>query len=91
MGWLEAAFSLIPGITGQGIPLLPAVLDPFEPGGIDIFAPSRGTADPGEGTRRRRRRRALTQSDRNDIAFIAGIISKVAAGNFAVQLATRSR
>lgn len=90
MGWLEAAFSLLPGITGQGIPLLPAVLDPFEPGGIDIFAPSKGTADDGT-PRRRRRRRALTQSDRNDIAFIAGIISKAAAGTFAVSLATRSR
>ena len=41
--------------------------------------------------RRRRRRRALTQGDRNDIAFIAAIISKAAAGSFAVQLATRSR
>lgn len=41
--------------------------------------------------RRRRRRRALTASDRADIAFIAGIVSKSAAKDFAVQLATRSR
>ena len=77
----------IPGITGQGIPLLPAPLDPFEPGGLDIFAPGRGR----EHGKRRRRRRALTQSDRNDIAFIAATIGKTAAGSFAVQLATRSR
>lgn len=43
------------------------------------------------GGRRRRRRRALTASDRADIAFIAGMISKVAAKDFAVQLAARPR
>lgn len=90
MGWLEAALSLIPGVTGQGIPFLPSVIDPFEPGGIEVFA--RGRGDPEEEPRkRRRRRRALTQSDRNDIAFIAATIGKPAAGSFAVQLATRSR
>ncbi len=47
--------------------------------------------DDGERVRRRRRKRALTQSDRNDIAFIAATIGKAAAGSFAVQLATRSR
>ncbi len=40
---------------------------------------------------RRRRRRALTASDRADIAFIAGMISKSAAKDFAVQLAARPR
>lgn len=40
---------------------------------------------------RRRRRRALTASDRADIAFIAGMISKAAAKDFAVQLAARPR
>lgn len=43
------------------------------------------------GDRRRRRRRALTASDRQDIAFIAGMISKAAAKDFAVQLAARPR
>jgi len=44
-----------------------------------------------ESGRRRRRRRALTASDRADIAFIAGMISKAAAKDFAVQLAARPR
>lgn len=44
-----------------------------------------------EPSRRRRRRRALTASDRADIAFIAGMISKAAAKDFAVQLAARPR
>jgi len=44
-----------------------------------------------ERPRRRRRRRALTASDRADIAFIAGMISKAAAKDFAVQLAARPR
>jgi len=57
------------------------------PGGIDF--PFLGGDD--EKVRRRRRKRALTQSDRNDIAFIAATIGKAAAGSFAVQLATRSR
>lgn len=41
----------------------------------------------GEGpTRRRRRRRALTASDRADIAFIAGALGPAAGKAFAVQL-----
>jgi len=101
-GFLEGAFNLlsggafggnvgVPGITGQGIPLLPAFLDPFEKGGIDIFAP--GRRDPVTGkviTRRRRRRRALTNQDRQDIAFIAGIVSRAEAGRFANILAART-
>jgi len=39
---------------------------------------------------RRRRKRALTKSDREDIAFIAGMISKAAAGNFAMIVAGRT-
>lgn len=54
------------------------------PGLEDIFG---GKKDG----RRRRRRRALTASDRADIAFIAGMISKAAAKDFAVQLAARPR
>ncbi len=72
------------GLGGRGIPFLPAPFDPLEPGGFSIVG--------GEAVKKRRRRkRALTQSDRNDIAFIAATISKAAAGTFAVQLASRSR
>lgn len=57
--------------------------------GSDWFGKVTGIARP-EG-RRRRRRRALTASDRADIAFVAGMISKAAAKDFAVQLAARPR
>jgi len=84
--WLVAALALLATFlggggrvpeAGGGIPFLPEFLDPFE--------------TRAEKVKRRRRRRALTQSDRNDIAFIAATIGKSAAGSFAVQLATRSR
>jgi len=43
----------------------------------------------GHRLRRRRRRRVLTSSDRADIAFVAGMISKAAAKEFAVVIAAR--
>lgn len=99
MGWLETGLSLlgrdpgrgaqIPLVTQQGLPFVPSFLDPFEPGGFSIFAPrDRTEATKGH---RHRRRRALTNSDRADIAFIAATVSKAAAGTFAAQLAARQR
>lgn len=41
--------------------------------------------------KRRRRRRALTASDRADIAFIVGLLGPTAGKNFAVTLAGRTR
>jgi len=52
--------------------------------GVDLFPEE-------EEKKRRRRRRALSQGDRDDISFIAATISSVAAGKFAVMLATRAR
>lgn len=96
--WLAAALALLRS-AAFGTPLRAlstglgaGALLPFGPGGGDSafdFLPGIGGGDPR--IRRRRRKRALTQSDRNDIAFIAATISKAAAGSFAVQLATRSR
>jgi len=51
--------------------------------GVDLFP-------GGEGTRRRRRRRALTASDRADIAFIDSILGKAAGKSFAMIIATRT-
>lgn len=82
-GWLSSALELI-----GGLPFLPPLLDPFERGGIQF--PGFFEPVPGR-TRRRRRRRALSQGDKNDIAFIAATVSKSAAGTFATQLAARSR
>lgn len=69
---------------GEGIPFLPATIDPFERGGFDIFARK------GRG-KRHRRRRALTQGDRDDIAFITGMLGAPAGKQFALTLAGRSR
>lgn len=105
-GLLGALAGAIPGLTGQGIPLLPAIIDPFEPTGLSVFAGGggrarprsrafvAGTLDPATGElikHRHRRKRALTNGDRADIAFIAATVSKAAAGTFAAQLAARSR
>jgi len=74
----------VSGGRGSGIvdnnPLIPDFIERLLP-----------TTQFGAGGRRRRRRRALTASDRADIAFIAGMISKAAAKDFAVQLAARPR
>ncbi len=50
-----------------------------------------GVLIPEHPHKRRRRRRALTASDRADIAFIAGTLDKGAGKAFAVQLAARAR
>lgn len=99
MGWLETGLSLlgrdpgkgaqIPLVTQQGLPFVPSFLDPFEPGGFSLFAPRDRTVAAKGG--RRRRRRSLTQGDRDDILFLASIVSKAEAGRFATALATRSR
>ena len=51
--------------------------------GVDLFP-------DGEKPRRRRRRRALTASDRADIAFITGLLGATAGKNFALTIATRT-
>lgn len=92
--WLIAALNLLRSVT-IGTPTRALISGATAgvsgvTGGLLDFLPGIG-GDDGERVRRRRRKRALTQSDRNDIAFIAATISKAAAGSFAVQLATRSR
>jgi len=89
LNWLDSAVQLIGDIV-----------DPFLPGfaGSDVRTTSRtvslsainaqrraaGLAPLGG---RRRRKRALTKSDREDIGFIAGMISKAAARDFAMIVA----
>ena len=93
--WLIGALGFIATIAARregGVPLLPALVDPFERGGLQLPGFLLGGGEDGmPGRRRRRRRRALTNSDRDDIAFIAATVSKAAAGMFATQLVTRSR
>lgn len=101
--WIAAALRLIAQGAGFGAGAAAATEffeDPFTgaPTGLGAIGrgPGRVTDALGNiigraGGRRRRRRRALTASDRADIAFIAGMISKAAAKDFAVQLAARPR
>jgi len=49
--------------------------------GIDLF--------PGDRPRRRRRRRALTASDRADIGFITGLLGQTAGKQFAIVIASK--
>ncbi len=51
--------------------------------GIDLFP-------DGEKPRRRRRRRALTASDRADIGFVTGLLGPAAGKAFALVITSRS-
>jgi len=84
-GWLASAVRLLVGsparalATGAGLgTLLPDIGIP----GIDLF--------PNGKPRRRRRRRALTASDRADIAFIAGMLGQPAGRQFAMLIGSRT-
>jgi len=81
----EAATQLIPGGFGEPGVLAPTGLTSQRllPRGMGAPAGYFVRADGTIGRHRRRRRRALTASDRADIAFIAATISKSAAGAFA--------
>lgn len=89
LSWLDSALELI----GD-------VVDPFLPGfaGSDVRATSRSVtiaqinkqrlaAGLPPLNMRRRRKRALTKSDREDIAFIAGMLGKPAGKDFAMIVA----
>lgn len=88
----EAAFRAIPG----GIGSVTAPLSQLVPGGIQDLG--RATARKGfvdhhgifhDRPHRRRRRRALTASDRADIAFIAGLLGVSAGSKFAAVIGAR--
>jgi len=87
----------------SALALLGDIVDPFLPGfaGSELRPTSskvtlaainaqRRAAGLPPITGRRRRRRALTRSDREDIGFIAGMISKAAARDFAMIVAART-
>jgi len=84
-GWLASAIRLLVGTparalaTGAGLGTL---LPDFGIPGVDLF--------PNGKPRRRRRRRALTASDRADIAFIAGMLGQPAGRQFAMLIGSRT-
>jgi len=85
--WLAAALRLLVGspgralATGAGVGALVGLPD-FGIPGVDLF--------PNGKPRRRRRRRALTASDRADIAFIAGMLGQPAGRQFAMLIGSRT-
>lgn len=102
--WIGSALRMLAGgiALGAGSELAVRGI----PGGIQSFGVGSATGAPFGGAgqvdghplfhttrhpHRRRRRRALTQGDRDDISFIKGMISAAAAKDFAVGLATRAR
>ena len=93
--WLIGALALLGPFVARGLPLARRAAVPAAAGlagvaagnigipGVDLF--------PGdEAPKRRRRRRALTASDRADIAFIESILGKAAGKSFAMIIATRT-
>lgn len=87
----------------SALALLGDIVDPFLPGfaGSELRATSRTVNLAGINQARkaaglppvggrRRRKRSLTKSDREDIGFIAGMISKAAARDFAMIVAART-
>lgn len=81
----QAATGAIEQVTGVDVPFVSGA-SPFPSGGGGGFL---GFGRPKQ--RRHRRKRALTASDKEDIAFVKGMISAAAAKDFAVQLAARPR
>ncbi len=93
--WLLSAFALLRSQFGRLVGAAGGAARPLALGaggaaaGVALADP-RGGLFPdifgAEKPRRRRRRRALTASDRADIAFVSGILGKPAGDRFAVAL-----
>ena len=95
--WLTSALALLARLSTRALPAVRRGALPFAAGvgggllgtgglgipGVDLFP-------DGAKPRRRRRRRALTASDRADIAFIESILGKPAGKSFAMIIATRA-
>lgn len=93
--WLASALALLRSATigGPGRALVTgaaagqAFSGPLEEGAAAAF----GGFPFGPRPTRRRRRRALTASDRADIAFIVGMLGPKAGKDFSIVIASRSR
>jgi len=91
--WLISAIQLIRTAIGgvaRRVPRGALTAGAGAAGGVALADPAGGLlpnifGDEGR-PRRRRRRRALTASDRADIAFISGTLGKAAGDRFAVSL-----
>jgi len=95
--WLIGALALIRGLGPRVVPFARRAALPAAAGAAGSLALGGGLGIPGvdlfpdgDRIRRRRRRRALTASDRADIAFIESILGKAAGKSFAMIIATRT-
>ncbi len=85
--WLAAALRLLVGSPARAA-LTGATVGSIGAGGFDI--PGVDLFGPDGRPRRRRRRRALTASDRADIAFITGMLGAPAGKQFAMLIGART-
>ncbi len=95
--WLISALAMIAGRPAARAGI--AAVRRFGPAaavgtGVGVGVGALATGDipfigPAEAPRRRRRRRALTQGDRNDIAFITATLGSPAGKAFALIIASR--
>lgn len=100
--WLLQALRLLAvgAVGGAGWEAGQRIVGPVDPrtGSPELFAEARGW-DWGDGGgiggvirgRRKRRRRALTYQDKDDIAFLAATVGEPTARKFALLLASKSR
>lgn len=90
--WLLSAIRLIATAFGGGVAfeggrqLLEGPVD-IRTGSPELFG---GLPFGREPTKRRRRRRALTHSDKDDIAFLAATVGETTARKFALIIAAHS-
>jgi len=94
--WMLGALALLAPFAGRAIGLArrPAAIAGLGAAGGALAAtvgiPGVDLFPDGEKPKRRRRRRALTASDRADIAFIQGILGTAAGKSFAMIIAART-
>jgi len=92
--WLVAALALLGPTVARALPLARRAAPAALAGAAGVAAGNIGIPGidlfPGDVVKRRRRRRALTASDRADIAFIESILGKSAGKSFAMIIATRT-
>jgi len=92
--WLVSALALLAGLSRGGVSSLARRVGPtaLGVGGGVVGAEALGGLFGGDDRPlRRRRRRALTQSDRNDIAFITATLGAPAGKQFAMIIASQGR
>jgi len=90
--WIAAALRLLAGGAAFGVGS--ELVAPHGVGTLDLFGGGGGAEDwihqGGHKRIRRRRRKALTASDRADIAFIEATLGKAAGRSFAMLVVSRT-